>query len=99
MEIFDYHETSNVIITEVISFPFTLRETKVMMVVVYETLKKGYLFQDVSQSHLADLTGIEQNHIGTTLKKLVRRNALIIEKEVSRSFMGINLNITEWRKE
>jgi len=98
VEIYDYHEVSNVVINEIICVPFTLRETKVMMAIVSETLRKEHKFDEVSQVRLAELTGIDQSHIGTTLKKLVKCNALIIEKEVSRSFMGINLKLTEWSK-
>jgi len=88
----------NFILDAILSFNFTLRETKVMMAIARKTFGYGKEFDTLSHSQLSELTGIHRQHIGGVIKNLIKCNAITVKGESVMLEFSINRELDRWRK-
>jgi len=84
----------NKILDNLIAYKFSQKQLKIIMFIVRMTFG-CHVPKAIFQPSDLRITGVYTNVIGAELKKLKEMNVIQINKE--RTFIGLNLNINEWK--
>jgi len=88
----------NLILEAILSFKFTSRERAIMLAITRKTFGYGKEFDILSHSQLGELTGIHRQHIGGTIRNLIKCNAITVKGESVMLEFSINREVDKWRK-
>lgn len=87
-----WYKISNTLSLQLCRTSMNGRESRVFYAVMHKTFGFRQSKDWVSNGQIAELTGMQKNHVATTRKGLIRRKILIAEG----SKIGINTMVSEW---
>ena len=93
---------ANELLEAIISFPFTKRETVILLSVIRKTYGFNKKHDAVSMWQLAAMSGLDRAHVSRCVKDLMLRNILTdgndsrVSRGVEIKSLGLNKNYSQW---
>ena len=88
---------ANELLEAIISFPFTGRQTKIVMAIIRKTYGYQKKSDKLAQSVISTMTGIAKPHVSTTLKELAAMGVVTINSESFAHIITLNKRYKEWK--
>ena len=79
------------------SYPFSLRQVKVLRAVMDKTYGWGKIKDDIAISQISEMTGIQENHCSSNVKKMVLMGIITRESGKYAAKIGINKFFRDWQ--
>ncbi|AOE41250.1 hypothetical protein BEE12_16155 [Pantoea agglomerans] len=84
----------NDVLDAVICSDFTARQLKVFQAIVRKTLGYGKDFDRITNTQIAEMTGIHHTHVCTAKNEMVEMNVLLFQGNK----IGINTDVNSWNE-
>lgn len=87
---------ANELLEAIIRFDFSKREYQVLLAIIRKTYGYKKTADDIGNSQIAEMTGLQRTHVAATIRGLEQKNVLNRKKGIFGHVIGVNKNYHTW---